>query len=77
MKQYCRYCCNCIDVVDFVDVAYCEKKHKEMSHATAKSVNHCKDFEFNEIDAFNIEKGRYKPREKKSEENIKQLQFDF
>jgi hypothetical protein len=32
-----------------------------MRDSTAKSVNHCKEFEFNEIDAF-FETDGYKPR---------------
>lgn len=65
MKQYCRYCTYCIGETDFVNVSYCSAKKKEMSSNSAKTVNHCKEFVFNEIDAFNIESGRYKPREKK------------
>lgn len=41
MKQYCRYCSHCC----YGDAIYCEAKNKTMSENTAKSVNHCKDFE--------------------------------
>lgn len=62
MKQYCRYCAYCIAETDYVNTSWCELKQKEMSSKSAKTINHCKDFVFNEIDAFNIENGRYKPR---------------
>ena len=62
MKQYCRYCAYCI--VQLEGFAWCEELSKEMSETTAKSVNTCKRFEFNEIDAFDLDK-KYKPREKK------------
>lgn len=35
-----------------------------MRDSTAKSVNHCKEFEFNEMDAF-FETDGYKPRKPK------------
>lgn len=38
---------------------------KAMSDSTAKSVNHCKEFEFNEMDAF-FETDGYKPRKEKA-----------
>lgn len=66
MKQYCRYCTYCIGETDFVNVSYCSAKGKEISSNSAKTVNHCKEFVFNEIDAFNIE-GRYRPREEKKD----------
>lgn len=65
MKQYCRYCAYCIGETDYVNVSWCSAKQKEMSCNTAKTINHCKEFVFNPIDAFNVEKGKYKPREKK------------
>jgi hypothetical protein len=66
MKQYCRYCAHCVGETDYVNVSWCSEKQKEMSSNTAKSVNHCKSFVFNPIDAFNIDSGRYKPRVKKA-----------
>lgn len=48
MKQYCRYCCHC----HYFDYVYCDVKNKTMSENTAKSVNNCKEFLFNEIDVF-------------------------
>lgn len=60
MKQYCRYCANfCTG-----NGNYCNEKNKTMSEASAKAINSCKGFDFNPIDAFDIEK-RYKPRETK------------
>lgn len=61
-RQYCRYCAHCVATLD--DIAWCEKLQKEMSESAAKRVNRCKEFLFNEIDAFNIG-AKYKPREKK------------
>lgn len=64
MKQYCRYCAN----LCYGDFPWCEVKQKEIRVSTAKSVNHCKDFLFNELDAFGgiMENGKfggiYKPR---------------
>ena len=69
MKQYCRYCANCI----YGDVVWCDELEKVMSEASAKTVNHCKKFVFNPIDAFNVENGRYKPREKKEKKDNGQL----
>lgn len=60
MNQYCRYCSYCI----YGDAVWCEKKMKVISENTAKRVNHCKDFEFNESDCFDLTK-TYKPKEKK------------
>ena len=65
MKQYCRYCAYCIGETDYVNVSWCDKKEKEMSSKSCKTENHCEDFTFCEIDTFNNENGRYKPREKK------------
>lgn len=75
MKQYCRYCAYCIGETDYVNVSWCDKKQKEMSSNSAKTVNHCKEFVFNPIDAFNIENGRYKPREKKETTETGQLEL--
>lgn len=61
-RQYCRYCAHCVATLD--GFAWCEKKQKEMSESSAKRTNSCKDFLFNEMDAFNLE-AKYKPRAKK------------
>lgn len=63
MKQYCRYCSNLI----VGDSNYCDRKKKCMSDSVAKAVNTCKDFEFNPIDAFDLDK-TYKPREPKKQQ---------
>lgn len=61
-KQYCRYCAYCVSTLDAI--CWCEKLQKEMGDSSAKRVNRCKKFLFNEIDAFNPEM-KYKPRAKK------------
>lgn len=60
MKQYCEYCIHmCCG-----DVNYCEVKNKCFKDNTIKTLNKCKDFEFNEISACNFKK-IYKPRQTK------------
>lgn len=73
MKQYCRYCNNLVTG----NGTYCTAKKKTMEDSTAKSVNHCKQFEFNEIDAF-AETDGYKPRKAKAMENsnFEQMRID-
>lgn len=63
MKQYCRYCSNLVTG----NGTYCSVKNKTMADSTAKSLNHCKSFEFNEIDAF-FETNGYKPRTQQNNE---------
>ncbi len=66
MKQYCRYCSHC----HYGDAVYCDAKRKTMPESRAKSVNNCKDFDFNEIDVFyagDMNKV-YKPRELKQKQ---------
>ena len=76
MKQYCRYCGYCIAETDFVGVSWCDKKQKEISSQSAKAENHCKDFVFCEIDAFNPE-NKYKPKlQKKPVDNSQQSLFE-
>ena len=58
MKQYCRYCANANWYDDFV---YCHIKKKLINKTTASATNKCRDFGFNEMDVFDIEK-KYKPR---------------
>lgn len=74
MKQYCRYCTYCIGETDFVNVSYCSAKQKEMSSNSCKTENHCKEFVFNEIDAFNFEH-KYKPIQKKDKIDNGQLEL--
>ena len=59
MIQYCRYCAYMI----CGDANYCEKHNKCLSDNTIKSVNKCKSFTFNELDATNINHV-YKPKKK-------------
>lgn len=68
MKQYCRYCANLVTG----NGTYCMVKNKTMSDSTAKSVNHCNEFEFNKIDAF-FETEGYKPRKRKQNQNDNQI----
>ena len=60
MKQYCRYC----SYLCTGNGTWCEKKQKEIADSTARTENHCKDFLFCELDAYNINK-KYKAREKR------------
>lgn len=64
MKQYCRYCNNLVTG----NGIYCCEKQTVLSEAYTKTVNHCKDFEFNEVDAYDFNsvykpRGAYRPRE--------------
>ena len=59
MTQYCRYCIS----LAYGNGTWCSKHKKEMSDSTAKRVNHCKDFDFCEIDAFGENLAGYHPRE--------------
>lgn len=63
MKQYCRYCTNfCTG-----NGNWCEAKHIEPSDVYAKRPNRCKEFDFNEMDAYDIARV-YKPRKEKPKE---------
>jgi hypothetical protein len=57
MKQYCRYCSHLCTG----NGIWCDAKQKILSESTTKSVNHCKDFDFCEIDAY-FETDGYKER---------------
>ena len=61
MKQYCRYCAHACCVEE--DVMWCEITKSTSTKKQACRVNKCKDFEFNPIDVFNINK-IYKPKER-------------
>lgn len=60
MTQYCRYCTYMI----CGDANYCTVKWTTFSDAYICHTNKCKDFEFNEIDALDINH-TYTPRESK------------
>lgn len=68
MKQYCRYCEHAYCVEE--DVMWCEITKSTSSKKQACRENKCKDFEFNPMDVFNLNK-IYKPKEKKEKEFIK------
>ena len=60
MIQYCRYCSNC--VAHDEDIAVCTIRNKMINKRTVR--NSCQDFDFNEINAFDLNK-TYKPKETK------------
>lgn len=72
MKQYCRYCAYAVQPMEG-DV-WCDELNKMMLEQSAKTVNHCKHFVFNEIDVFDLDK-KYKPRAEKPVDNSPTL-FD-
>lgn len=72
MKQYCRYCCYFVTG----NGNWCEAKMKTVTDSTAKSVNHCKDFEFNPMDAFWENLSGYHPRKPKKDDG-EQMMFDL
>ena len=61
MKQYCRYCA----YLTTGNGIYCGAKDRILSEQTTKRVNTCRQFEFNEIDAYDLER-KYKPRRSKT-----------
>lgn len=71
MKQYCRYCVYMV----CGDVNYCKVKKKTFAKRTIKSINHCKDFEFNPMDSLFENKNDYKP--KKTAEKTKGEQLSI
>lgn len=67
MNQYCRYCA-WLSPSDY----YCEKKKICLSEKSCKRINKCKNFEFNEIDVFDITRiYKPKPQNKKLSEQLK------
>ena len=58
MKQYCRYCNHLVTG----NGIYCTEKEQSMSEASTKRVNRCKEFLFNPMDAYDLDR-TYKPRE--------------
>ena len=65
MKQYCRYCGYLVTG----NGIYCTLKQKELSESYAKHTNKCKDFVFNEVDAFFENEKPYHPRSKYKKTN--------
>ena len=68
MAQYCRYCNNLVTG----NGTYCTLLNRELKDSYCKSVNKCKNYEFNEIDAYDNEK-RYKPRTDNKKKGESQL----
>lgn len=62
MKQYCRYCCNACLNDD--ELAYCSYKDKMLEGPALRRLNHCKGFQFCEIDVL-TQTRIYKPRSEK------------
>ena len=58
MKQYFRYCIHC----QIGNGYWCDAKEHEYSPSYFRSVNHCRLFEFCEMDAFAENPNPYKPR---------------
>lgn len=48
---------------------YCTFLNKEKTEASTKVVNYCKHFEFNEIDAYDLDH-KYKPKVKKPRDSL-------
>lgn len=72
MKQYCRYCSwLCVG-----DSNYCERRKQCLSDSYCKRVNKCKYFEFNEIDAFDLEKV-YHPKSEKEKPTHEQIKLEI
>ena len=71
MKQYCRYCSH----LHTANGIWCDEKKTELHESTTKAVNHCKMFEFCEIDAY-FETGGYKPRERKRQQLDGQMNLE-
>lgn len=71
MKQYCRYCQHmCCG-----DANYCSVKNKVLSDNTIRSLNRCKHFDFNPIDAMSCDVDKqYKPKNK-TELSCEQLKW--
>lgn len=70
MNQYCRYCTYAVLVDE--NMIYCTEKKTTRGGDKIKRINHCKSFDLNELDVFDIGK-TYKPREPKPESPYEQL----
>lgn len=55
---------------------YCQAKKKTLSERATKRVNRCGDFDFNEIDAYDLE-SRYKERIRHSKQIQGQMTFEW
>lgn len=63
MAQYCRYCSE----LTVGDIAWCDKKKKEIPEHLAKTTNYCPFYDLNAIDAYGENEKGYQPRHKKPE----------
>ena len=72
MKQYCRYCA----YLATGNGTWCAAHEREMSDSAAKRLNRCKDFDFNEIDAFFGNPNPYRPREPYRARHTEEVQGD-
>ena len=70
MKQYCRYC----SALVAGNGIWCDIRQRELSEGYTKRPNNCNHFDFNEIDAYDLEK-RYKPRAEKKDDGQLKLEL--
>lgn len=64
MKQYCRYCVH----LTVGDWPWCGIRERFISESAARRMNHCRNFEFCEMDAFLENERPYTPRKEKHQE---------
>lgn len=62
MAQYCRYCSE----LAVGDIAWCDKKKKEIPEHLAKTTNYCPHYNLNPVDAFGENEKGYQPRNAKA-----------
>ena len=65
MTQYCRYCNNLVTG----NGIYCEVLCRELPERYCKHPTRCKQYEFNQIDAFGENPRPYRPRVRKEEKS--------
>ena len=70
----CRYCTYSVAIEK--DSIWCNVKDTGKSGNQVTNINKCKDFVFNEIDVYNLEK-KYIPRKKRQTKKYKQIDFNF
>ncbi len=71
MTQYCRYCSSLVTG----NGIYCESRNMELGERYTKRPNRCPAFDFNEIDAYDLDR-RYRPRRKKTKTDDGQLRLE-
>lgn len=73
MNQYCRYC----TALTTGNGIWCNTRKTTLPEPYTKQKNFCKDFEFCEIDAYDLEH-KYKPRVKRNKQTEGQINiFDL